>query len=166
MFTLKVLDSVDPNEDGIVHDLCEFFIWVFYAVVLTMLSATSVRIISAEAIGSGVPEMKSVLRGSVLENYLTLRTLVSVFCGLTLAMGSGMPIGKAGPFIHASSIMANLIGQLVFSFDPHAEVTNSKQAELLAVGCAVGTSCVFSSPIGGVLFAIEVSNYIVLISKK
>lgn len=69
-----------------------------------------------------------------------------------------MPIGKAGPYIHFSSIMAKLIGQHIFTFDTNTEVTNSKLTELLAIGCAVGTTCIFGAPIGGVLFAIEVTS--------
>jgi H+/Cl- antiporter ClcA len=30
---------------------------------------------------------------------------------------------------------------------------------MLAVGCAVGVSCVFSSPVGGVLFSIEATSF-------
>jgi hypothetical protein len=45
--------------------------------------------------------------------------------------------------------MAKLIGQQVFTFDANTEVTNSKLTEILAVGSAVGTSCMIGAPIGG-----------------
>lgn len=44
--------------------------------------------------GSGIPEMKTVLRGVVLSEYLTFRTLVAKVVGLTATLGSGMPVGK------------------------------------------------------------------------
>lgn len=44
--------------------------------------------------GSGIPEVKTILKGVVLKEYLTLRTLVSKFVGLTASLGSGMPLGK------------------------------------------------------------------------
>jgi chloride channel 2 len=44
--------------------------------------------------GSGIPEMKTILRGVVLPEYLTFRTLISKVVGLTLCLGSGIPIGK------------------------------------------------------------------------
>ena len=38
--------------------------------------------------------MKTVLRGVVLKEYLTFRTLVSKMVGLCTSLGSGLPIGK------------------------------------------------------------------------
>ncbi|KAI6190421.1 hypothetical protein M3Y97_00115900 [Aphelenchoides bicaudatus] len=147
ILTLIILDSVDPDEDGIGHFIAEYVLWVVFAVSMTMISSTIARYISKESIGSGVPEMKTVLRGGIVENYLNFRALIAVFFGLTFASGAGMPIGKAGPYIHFSSIIAKLIGQQIFTFDENASVTNSKLTELLAV-----------APIGGVLFAIEVTS--------
>lgn len=44
--------------------------------------------------GSGIPEMKTILRGVSLKEYLTFRTLVAKVVGLTATLGSGMPLGK------------------------------------------------------------------------
>ena len=44
--------------------------------------------------GSGIPEMKTILRGVALKEYLTFRTLVAKVVGLTATLGSGMPLGK------------------------------------------------------------------------
>lgn len=44
--------------------------------------------------GSGIPEMKTILRGVALKEYLTLRTLVAKVVGLTATLGSGLPLGK------------------------------------------------------------------------
>ena len=38
--------------------------------------------------------MKTVLRGVVLKEYLTFRTLVAKVVGLTATLGAGMPLGK------------------------------------------------------------------------
>lgn len=38
--------------------------------------------------------MKTILRGVTLKNYLTFKTLVAKVIGLTLILGSGMPLGK------------------------------------------------------------------------
>lgn len=45
-------------------------------------------------LGSGIPEMKTILRGVVLKEYLTFKTFVAKVIGLTCALGSGMPLGK------------------------------------------------------------------------
>ena len=36
--------------------------------------------------------------------------------GLTATLGSGMPLGKEGPFVHIASIVATLLTKLVTSF--------------------------------------------------
>lgn len=45
-------------------------------------------------LGSGIPEMKTILRGVSLKEYLTFRTLVAKVIGLTATLGSGLPLGK------------------------------------------------------------------------
>lgn len=47
-----------------------------------------------EYLGSGIPEMKTILRGVALKEYLTFKTLVAKVIGLTATLGSGMPLGK------------------------------------------------------------------------
>lgn len=44
--------------------------------------------------GSGIPEMKTILRGVVLKEYLTFKAFAAKAIGLTAALGSGMPVGK------------------------------------------------------------------------
>ena len=44
------------------------------------------------------------------------RTLVAKVVGLTATLGSGMPLGKEGPFVHIASIVATLLTKLVVSF--------------------------------------------------
>lgn len=44
--------------------------------------------------GSGIPEMKTILRGVQLNEYLTFKTLVAKVIGLMATLGSGMPLGK------------------------------------------------------------------------
>jgi hypothetical protein len=42
--------------------------------------------------------MKTILRGVVLKEYLTFRTLIAKVVGLTASLGSGMPLGKEVKF--------------------------------------------------------------------
>lgn len=60
--------------------------------------------------------MKTILRGVALKEYLTFKTLVAKVIGLTATLGSGMPLGKEGPFVHIASIVAQLLSKLVTSF--------------------------------------------------
>ncbi|GMR34365.1 hypothetical protein PMAYCL1PPCAC_04560, partial [Pristionchus mayeri] len=105
----------------------------------------------------GIPEMKTILRGVQLKEYLTIRTLLTKLVGLTLVLCSGLPLGKEGPFVHIASIIAAQLSKLMKGFKGIYE-NESRSSELLAAGCAVGVACTFSAPIGGVLFSIEVTS--------
>ncbi|XP_035209819.1 chloride channel protein 2-like isoform X3 [Stegodyphus dumicola] len=134
--------------------------WVFLAVLGILTSLLSFGMDYAIAVclrSSGIPEMKTILRGVVLKEYLTFRTLISKVVGLTCSLGSGLPIGKEGPFVHVASIVATLLSKLVTSFKGIYE-NESRTSEMLAAACAVGVACSFAAPIGGVLFSIEVTS--------
>lgn len=90
----------------------------------------------SKAIGSGIPEMKTILRGVVLNEYLTFRTLIAKIVGLTFTLGSGLPLGKEGPFVHVASIVATLLSKLVASFQGIYE-NESRTSEMLSAACAV-----------------------------
>nr|XP_023018404.1 chloride channel protein 2-like [Leptinotarsa decemlineata] len=106
---------------------------------------------------SGIPEMKTILRGVALKEYLTFRTLIAKVVGLTATLGSGMPLGKEGPFVHIASIAATLLSKLVTGFQGIYE-NESRTTEMLAAACAVGVASCFAAPVGGVLFSIEVTT--------
>lgn len=55
---------------------------------------TILLLTKSDVAGSGIPEMKTILRGVALKEYLTFRTLVAKVIGLTATLGSGMPLGK------------------------------------------------------------------------
>ncbi|KAL0200359.1 hypothetical protein M9458_003546, partial [Cirrhinus mrigala] len=74
--------------------LLQYLAWVTYPVVLITFSAGFTQILAPQAVGSGIPEMKTILRGVVLKEYLTFKTFVAKVIGLTCALGSGMPLGK------------------------------------------------------------------------
>ncbi|XP_029964951.1 chloride channel protein 2 isoform X1 [Salarias fasciatus] len=151
----------------------QYLAWVTYPVVLITFSAGFTQILAPQAVGSGIPEMKTILRGVVLKEYLTFKTFVAKVIGLTCALGSGMPLGKEGPFVHIASLCAALLSKFMSLFggiyeDPSligfkdvsliGVKNESRNIEMLAAACAVGVGCCFAAPIGGVLFSIEVTS--------
>ncbi|XP_063298965.1 chloride channel protein 2 isoform X2 [Pelobates fuscus] len=135
----------------------QYLAWVTYPVVLITFSAGFTQILAPQAVGSGIPEMKTILRGVVLKEYLTLKTFIAKVIGLTCALGSGMPLGKEGPFVHIASLCAALLSKIMSLFGGIYE-NESRNIEMLAAACAVGVGCCFAAPIGGVLFSIEVTS--------
>ncbi|MBN3277900.1 CLCN2 protein, partial [Polyodon spathula] len=135
----------------------QYLAWVTFPVVLITFSAGFTQILAPQAVGSGIPEMKTILRGVVLKEYLTFKTFVAKVIGLTCALGSGMPLGKEGPFVHIASLCAALLSKFMSLFGGIYE-NESQNIEMLAAACAVGVGCCFAAPIGGVLFSIEVTS--------
>ncbi|XP_047224061.1 chloride channel protein 2a isoform X3 [Girardinichthys multiradiatus] len=146
--------------------LLQYIAWVSYPVVLITFSAGFTQILAPQAVGSGIPEMKTILRGVVLKEYLTFKTFVAKVIGLTCALGSGMPLGKEGPFVHVASLCAALLSKFmaavfggIYMEEPFEGSKNElRNTEMLSAACAVGVGCCFAAPIGGVLFSIEVTS--------
>ncbi|XP_062414516.1 chloride channel protein 1-like [Pungitius pungitius] len=137
--------------------LLQFLAWVSYPLIFILFSSFFCHLVAPQAIGSGIPELKTILRGVVLKEYLTLRAFVAKVIGLTAALGSGMPVGKEGPFVHIASICAAVLSRFM-SFFSGAYQNPYCYTDILTVGCAVGVGCCFGTPLGGVLFSIEVTS--------
>jgi chloride channel 3/4/5 len=105
------------------------------------------------AAGSGIPEIKTILSGFVIPNFLDFKVLVVKAVGATFAVATGMCLGKEGPFVHISTC----VGWLVASWFPKYSGNGRKMREMLSVACSAGLSVAFGAPIGGVLFSYEVS---------
>uniref|UniRef100_A0A4W5PVU0 Chloride channel, voltage-sensitive 1a n=1 Tax=Hucho hucho TaxID=62062 RepID=A0A4W5PVU0_9TELE len=133
--------------------LLQYLAWVSYPMVLIMFASSFCHLVAPQAIGSGIPELKTILRGVVLKEYLTLKAFTAKVIGLTAGLGSGMPVGKEGPFVHIASICAAVLSKCMMFFSGVDQVRN-----ILTVGCAVGVGCCFGTPLGGVLFSIEVTS--------
>lgn len=51
------------------------------------------------AAGSGIPEIKTILSGFVIPNFLDFKVLVVKAVGATFAVAPGMCLGKEGPLL-------------------------------------------------------------------
>ncbi|KAH1185423.1 hypothetical protein KIL84_018172 [Mauremys mutica] len=135
----------------------QYLAWVTYPLILILFAAVFCHLVSPQAVGSGIPELKTIMRGVVLKEYLTLKAFVAKVVGLTAGLGSGMPIGKEGPFVHIASICAAVLSKFMSIFCGVYENVY-RQLELMVAACAVGVGCCFGAPLGGVLFSIEVTS--------
>ncbi|XP_075759492.1 chloride channel protein 1 isoform X1 [Pelodiscus sinensis] len=135
----------------------QYLAWVTYPLILILFAAVFCHLVSPQAVGSGIPELKTIMRGVVLKEYLTLKAFVAKVVGLTAGLGSGMPVGKEGPFVHIASICAAVLSKFMSIFCGVYEQPYY-YTDVLTVGCAVGVGCCFGTPLGGVLFSIEVTS--------
>ncbi|KAK6395209.1 hypothetical protein LTR65_000678 [Meristemomyces frigidus] len=108
------------------------------------------------AAGSGIPEIKTILSGFVIPDFLTFKVLFVKGFGAVFAVATGMCLGKEGPFVHISTC----VGYLVAKHFPKYRDNGRKMREMLSAACAAGLSVAFGAPIGGVLFSYEeISTY-------
>ncbi|XP_013009484.1 chloride channel protein ClC-Kb isoform X1 [Cavia porcellus] len=139
--------------------LLRFLSWVVYPVALVSFSSGFSQSITPFSGGSGIPELKTILSGVVLEDYLDIKNFGAKVVGLscTLASSSTIFLGKVGPFVHICAMMAAYMGRVRIKTIREPE-NKSKQNEMLVAAAAVGVATVFSAPFSGVLVSIEVMS--------
>lgn len=144
-----------PPTDGSVPLLSlSFFLTCAIRTVFAVGSFWLVRALAPHcATGSGIPEMKCVLSGAFMPAALSARTLGAKGAGLSLSLASGMSIGKLGPFVH----MSGMIAALVCRCRRFTSLSRSATAQLSAISAAMaaGVGATFGAPLGGVLMSIE-----------
>jgi len=115
---------------------------VIGAVVVTFL----VNNFAPEARGHGVPEVMD----AIYYNSGRIRPVVAIVKSLAsaVAIGTGAAVGREGPIIQIGSAMGSTLGQLI-------AMTAGQRITLVAAGAGAGIAATFNTPIGGVLFAIE-----------
>uniref|UniRef100_A0A7E4UQV7 Chloride channel protein n=1 Tax=Panagrellus redivivus TaxID=6233 RepID=A0A7E4UQV7_PANRE len=130
--------------------------WVSFMTCLVAGAAVICKYISREAIGSGIPNIRVILDGFMLSNYFTLRTLFAKVTGLVLTLGSGLPIGKEGPFIHIGAIVAMALSRAAEKLRGNSFMSSQgREMQNVLAGAAAGIACTFNAPVGAVLYAIE-----------
>ncbi|PRP81169.1 Chloride Channel (ClC) Family [Planoprotostelium fungivorum] len=138
------------------NDAGGFFIWGGFINVLSFIAVALTLLIAPAAAGSGIPGLKCVVNGVRLENFLSWRALFVKMFGLVFSLGSGLIVGKEGPFVHLCVILGNCFLQTRV-FRP------VRQSEFLinialAAACASGVAAHFGAIAGGVLFSIEITT--------
>src|ERR1700740_517395 len=99
-----------------------------------------------EAKGHGVPEVMDAIyyQGGII------RPVVAVVKSLAsaLAIGSGASVGREGPIIQIGSALGSTLGQII-------RMPAGQRIALVAAGAGAGIAATFNTPIGSVMFAIE-----------
>lgn len=121
----------------------------------TLFAFTSARLVKSfapYAAGSGISEIKCIIAGFVMKGFLSFWTLLIKSICLPLAIASGLSVGKEGPSVHYAVCTGNVISRFFGKYKRNA----AKTREILSACAAAGVAVAFGSPIGGVLFSLEV----------
>jgi chloride channel protein, CIC family len=124
--------------------------WGALVILVPVLGAVAVTFLvnnfAPEAKGHGVPEVMDAIyyKGGIIRPMVALvKSLASA-----IAIGSGSSVGREGPIIQIGSALGSTLGQIV-----HMPVW--QRISLVAAGAGAGIAATFNTPIGGVMFAIE-----------
>lgn len=124
--------------------------WGMLVILVPVLGAIGVTFLvsnfAPEAKGHGVPEVMDAVyhKGGVIRPVVALvKSLASA-----LAIGSGSSVGREGPIIQIGSALGSTLGQIV-------RMPAGQRIALVAAGAGAGIAATFNTPIGGVMFAIE-----------
>jgi CIC family chloride channel protein len=116
-------------------------------VVGALVVAFIVKNFAPEAKGHGVPEVVDAIyyRGGVIRPVVTL--IKALASGISI--GTGGSVGREGPIIQIASAFGSTVARL-------ASLPEWQRITLVACGGAAGIAATFNTPIGGLLFAIEI----------
>ncbi|HEY4338454.1 MAG TPA: chloride channel protein [Steroidobacteraceae bacterium] len=124
--------------------------WGALVILVPVLGAIGVTFLvtnfAPEATGHGVPEVMDAIyyKGGVI------RPIVAIVKSLAsaIAIGSGSSVGREGPIIQIGSALGSTLGQII-------RMPVGQRVALVAAGAGAGIASTFNTPIGGVMFAIE-----------
>ncbi len=105
-----------------------------------------VRRFAPEARGHGVPEVMDAIHhrgGAIRPRVALVKALASA-----LSIGSGGAVGREGPIVQIASTLGSALGGL-------ARLPAWQRVTLVASGAGAGIAATFNTPIGGLLFAVE-----------
>lgn len=121
--------------------------WIILVPVLGGLIVTFLVVnFAPEARGHGVPEVLDAIyykEGKIRPVVAAVKSLASAF-----SIGTGAAVGREGPIIQIGATLGSSLGQMI-RMAPWQRIT------LVAAGAGAGIAATFNTPIGGVMFAIE-----------
>jgi chloride channel protein, CIC family len=124
--------------------------WGALVILVPVLGAIGVTFLvtnfAPEAKGHGVPEVMDAIyyKGGAIRPIVALvKSLASA-----IAIGSGASVGREGPIIQIGSAIGSTFGQII-------RMPAGQRIALVAAGAGAGIAATFNTPIGGVMFAIE-----------
>ncbi len=121
--------------------------WIILAPVIGgLLVVFLVRRYAPEAKGHGVPEVMDAIyyrRGRIRPVVVLIKSLASA-----LSIGSGASVGREGPIIQIGSAIGSVFGQGL-------RLSTWQVITLVAAGAGAGIAATFNTPLGGVMFAVE-----------
>lgn len=133
--------------------------WIFFAGTSGLLAFTAgvmTTYYGPGAAGSGVAELIGYMNGINYPKFIGIDTLLTKSIGVTFAVNGKLCIGKEGPLAHIGGIAGVIVPYIPLGYE--FLQNDEKRRTFIAAGASAGVSVAFGSPIGGALFAYEMSR--------
>ncbi len=142
------LGQLSATYDANVHTLASP--WGIGVIAVPVVGAVIVTFLvtkfAPETRGHGVPEVMDAIfyhEGRIRTAVAAIKSLASAF-----SIGTGASVGREGPIIQIGASIGSTVGTWIH-MQPWQRIT------LVAAGAGAGIAATFNTPIGGVLFAVE-----------
>eukprot|EP00352_Strombidinopsis_acuminata_P005029 CAMPEP_0176355122 /NCGR_PEP_ID=MMETSP0126-20121128/13067_1 /TAXON_ID=141414 ORGANISM="Strombidinopsis acuminatum, Strain SPMC142" /NCGR_SAMPLE_ID=MMETSP0126 /ASSEMBLY_ACC=CAM_ASM_000229 /LENGTH=368 /DNA_ID=CAMNT_0017707633 /DNA_START=41 /DNA_END=1147 /DNA_ORIENTATION=+ len=143
------------------HDLAlgpaAWAFFAFFSAAMVFIAAFMTVYIGPGSYGSGVAELMGYLNGVNYTSTFGGWTLFVKVFAVVFAVAGGLCIGKEGPLAHIGANVAMLCIYLPINGFEYLR-NDVKKREYIAAGTSAGVSAAFGAPIGGTLFAFEISK--------
>lgn len=125
--------------------------WGIFVIMIPIVGAVGVVFLvknfAPEAKGHGVPEVMDAIyysRGKIRPVVAVIKSLASA-----LSIGTGGAVGREGPIIQIGSSFGSTISQIL-------KIPIWQRVTMIAAGAGAGIAATFNTPVGGILFAVEI----------
>ena len=120
---------------------------LFSPIIGGLIVVFLVKRYAPEAKGHGVPEVMD----AVFYQHGKIRGVVAVIKSVAsaISIGTGAAVGREGPIIQIGSALGSAFSQVI-------RLSTLQRITLLSAGAGAGIAATFNTPIGGVLFALEI----------
>lgn len=125
------------------------FGWAFpllFGAVGAAFSVFLVRKFAPETSGSGIPHLEAVLHK--MRDLSWRRVLAVKFVGGTIALGSGLALGREGPTVQMGGTLGAAVSEWL-------NVSSRDRLILIAAGAGAGLAAAFNAPLAGLIFVLE-----------
>ncbi|KAG7915354.1 hypothetical protein KL905_004990 [Ogataea polymorpha] len=137
------------TKSAVLRRINDFIVYILIVLVLALFGALLASKHHYIAHG-GIPEIKSILSGTNIPDFLNINMIMSKVASLVLVVSSGLFLGIDGPLVHISmGVMQFFINLLPLTQN------EAVKREYLSSAVAIGIGLAFNAPIGGVLFGLE-----------
>ncbi|EPY30308.1 chloride channel 3 [Angomonas deanei] len=138
------------GRDNLVVKFVDFIMYVLFSTVAAVTATFLCQTYSPYAAGGGIAEVKTIVSGHHVRRYLGGWTFITKTISMCFSTGSGLVVGKEGPFVHIGACVGGLIANLFPSYQQEL-----KRREMISAGAGAGMAVAFGAPVGGVIFALE-----------